>query len=246
MAKYTIKYPIRTSDLNQFDDLKPYIYFDMFQDIAGFHAEELNVGYEDTIKNNIAWILMKNKVSIYGKATKYDVLTVITYPTEKNKIDFYRDYEVYSSKNELIARGTSQWCIVDTKTKKILRTTSINFPESLSEPSFFKEKITKINYNNLNELTKYGEYQIKLSDIDHYHHTNNARYVEILYNILNLENKNIKEIIINYNNETKLNEIITIYAKNFNNIEEEKIEGIGVNADGKTCFSFSITNIISK
>lgn len=240
MASLTIDYPIRTSDLDEFDHLKPYIYFDMFQDVAGFHAEKLGFGYDNTIKNDIAWILMKNKVLIYNYPKKYDCLKIKTYPTGKNKVEFIRDYEVYNSNNDIIARGTSQWCIVDTKTKKILRTDTIDFPESLSEKSFFQEKITKINYKDTKNLIKIGEYIIKPSDLDHYHHTNNARYAEILYNVLKLEKKFVKEIIINYNNETKLNELINIYANIINDDKNEKISGIGITNEGKICISYSI------
>ena len=158
MANYSTKFRIRTSDLDENDRLKPYIYLDFFQDVAGFHAELIGFGYKDTINKNIAWILMKNKVNIYDYPAPYEVITVKTYPTEINKLDFIRDYEVYNQSNQIIARGTSQWCIVDINTKKILRTSALNFSSNLNEPSFYDEKIAKINLTNTSGLIKKSEY----------------------------------------------------------------------------------------
>lgn len=246
MANYTTKFRVRTSDLDEKDHLKPYIYFDFFQDIAGFHAESLGFGYDNTIKKNIAWILMKNKVTIYEYPKPYEILTIKTYPTEKSKIDFIRDYEVKDESDRIIARGTSQWCLVDIINKKILRTNVLDFPNDLNEPSFYQEKISKINFNDYDELNKKIEYITRYSDIDHYHHTNNARYAEMIYNAIDLRNIFVKEITLNYNIETPVNKKITIYIKD--NIINNKLiaEGGGLNESNNASFTFKIEGEINK
>lgn len=246
MANYSTKFRIRTSDLDEYDHLKLYVYFDFFQDVAGFHAESIGLGYKDTIDKNIAWILMKNKVSIYDYPAPYEIITVKTYPTGINKLDFIRDYEVFNQNNQIIARGTSQWCIIDINTKKILRTNALNFPSELNEPSFYNEKIAKINLANTNELTKKSEYVTQYSDLDHYHHTNNARYAEMIYNAMDLRNVFVTEMILNYNLETPVNKKLSIFTRDNNNCEKIEIEGTGINEDNRTSFSFRIKGNIMK
>ncbi len=241
MANYTTKFRIRTSDLDEMDQVKPYAYLDFFQDIAGFHATELGFGYDVTIIRNIAWILMKNKVTIYKYPTPYDELTVKTYPSGKTKIDFIRDYEVTDSSGTLVARGTSQWCIVDTVSKKILRTKEIDFPDELAEPSFYQEKIEKIPFNDLNGYTEVFEYQIMPSDLDHYHHMNNARYGKIIFDAIDLKGSFVEELIVNYVSESKLNDKLSILIKEDNN--DSVIEGVGLNENGQVSFSFRMNLI---
>lgn len=240
MAKYQITTRIRTSDLDQFDRLKPYAYLDYFQDVAGFQAKWLGIGYEQTISRNIAWILMKNQVNIYEYPLPYEELTITTYPAGKSRIDFIRDYEVHNHEDKLIARGTSQWCLVNTVTKKIIRTSEIDFSDELIEKSFYEEKIPKINFPNFDELTEVYRYRTRRSDLDHYHHTNNARYGEILFNAFDIKNHFVKELIINYHNETPLGETLIIMGKQEEKADELIISGVGVNSNQQVNFSFQI------
>ena len=64
MSRYSELFKIRTNDLDTYDRVKPYVYLDFFQDVAGHHADILGVGYEACKKENIAWVLMKNRLEV--------------------------------------------------------------------------------------------------------------------------------------------------------------------------------------
>lgn len=235
MSKYVDDVKIRTSDLDNYDRVKPYAYLDFFQDIAGAHATILGVGYNESKSKNIAWLLMKNKLEILNTPIPYDRLILTTWPSGQSKIDYIRDYLLTDQFGKVIARGSSQWCIVDINTHRILRTSLLDLPRSIDDKPLYQEKFVKLeNFFYQNKPCKY-EYKIQNSDLDHYQHTNNARYAQIIYNALPIiADYDVTNFEINYNHEAKLGEVVKVYYE----MEEELIKGCGVIDSGVLSFTF--------
>lgn len=233
---------IRTSDLDCFDRVKPYAYLEFYQDIAGEHADILGVGYEASKKLNVGWVLMKSKLEIFKNPVPYDTLLLQTWPSNLTKVDFSRDYRLLDKEGELISQGTSQWCIVDINTHRILRTSTINFPEGVQEKPLYTARLEKLSeYDYSNQEVKYS-HTIRNSDLDHYGHTNNARYAVMLFDALpnTLENS-VHTLEINYIAEAKLGETIDLYYSTNNKL----IKGVGViretaEKESRLSFSFEI------
>ena len=239
MAKYSELFKIRTNDLDTFDRVKPYVYLDCFQDVAGHHADILGVGYEACKKENVAWVLMKNRIEIINTPLPYEEVEVITWPSSRSRIDYGRDYMMVSKTGEVYAKATSQWVFADMTTHKLLRTTALSFPEEVDETPLFEGKIEKIDIDDLVCERVVHTHKITNSDLDHYGHTNNARYVVMIFDALpNNKDKLIKSIVINYLQEAHLGEVVDLYL-------EEKagyIIGCGkVKADGRLSFTFKLT-----
>lgn len=239
MAKYSELFKIRTNDLDTYDRVKPYVYLDCFQDVAGHHADILGVGYEACKKENVAWVLMKNRIEIINTPLPYEEVEVITWPSSRSRIDYGRDYLMVSKTGEVYAKATSQWVFADMTTHKLLRTTALSFPEEVDEAPLFEGKIEKIDIDDLVCERIVHTHKITNSDLDHYGHTNNARYVVMIFDALpNNKDKLIKSIVINYLQEAHLGEVVDLYL-------EEKagyIIGCGkVKADGRLSFTFKLT-----
>lgn len=237
MSKYVELVKTRTVDLDSYDCVKFYTYLDYFQDIAGEHADVLGVGYDVSKSKNIAWILMKNKLDVLKIPKPYESLVVRTWPSAQSRIDYTRDYEVLDKLGNTIAIGSSQWCIVDLKTRKILRTSALELPADSAQSPVYAEKFKRIeNYDYQAEQPKYT-YTIQQSDIDHYLHTNNARYAQIVYNAIpERADKTISHFEINYHSETRLNDQIKVYYREENN----ECLGCGIANDNLVSFSFKL------
>ena len=120
MLTYSEQYKIRTSDLDYRDDMRLSAYLDLFQTIAGKHADLLGLGYEQMLKKGIAWVITKVKFDCLLPLKSDETVTVVTEPHEKGLMDFTRDYYVYNERGELAAKGTSQWVHIDFVSRRLV------------------------------------------------------------------------------------------------------------------------------
>lgn len=209
---------LTTGDLDEFDNIRPYAILDLFQEMAGNHAEEIGVGYEDMLKLGYNWVITKNKYIINKYPFPSEVVKVCTWPIAPGRADFDRAYEIQNQKGEVLIEGKSKWCVIDNKTHKIIRSDKIIFMGN------YINKECNIEFErgmllNQKDLEFRFDYLVRPSMLDHYHHMNNAKYAEIVLDALELTNEQkIKELQINNFNEVKCGEIIKVYKTIINNI----------------------------
>jgi acyl-ACP thioesterase len=83
----------------------------------------------------------------------------------------------------------------------------------------YNEPFNKINYGDLNEYSFIYDKKIMFSDLDHYGHMNNAKYLVILMDSLNLNKDDlIEEIQVDYINQGYKDHVLKVYLKKENNI----------------------------
>ena len=66
------EYELRGSDFDCCDRLRPASVLDLFQDVAGIHATELGVGFDDLIARKMIWVLTKVQYEVVGAVRRYD------------------------------------------------------------------------------------------------------------------------------------------------------------------------------
>ncbi len=210
--KYTIDYNLRTIDFNQNDDITPYAVLNYFQDIARVHATKLNVGYDNTIGKNILWVLTKTKFEFFNKFTPEEVVRVTTWPSEIGRITFNRDYEIFHGE-QLLVKGTSQWVVIDSNTRRILKPDMVDFPHAYDYGNYIKDKFDKVEVFDLELYNLALTHKVVNSDLDHYMHVNNASYARMIFDGLDVNYaKNIKTFEINYIKETVFEEILNVFV----------------------------------
>ncbi len=192
--------------------IKPYAILDLFQRIAGDHADELGCGTAYCDEHNYGWILARQECYIYNSPKPQDQIQVITFPHKPGLIDFKREYIIKSLTGSIIAHGCALWVLVDLNTHKIIRTNNIYpegeyitetlFPGKITKPISIKEKGIYID-----------NYKVTKSDIDIYHHMNNAKYAEVMFDYASLDAKDIKYFAVCYHNEIKEKESMSIFKQ---------------------------------
>ena len=65
--KHTEKIKLLNSNFDLNDRLKPTSIFELFQDVACVHGEEMGVGFEEMLEKKLFWVVSR---------VKYDVLVV--------------------------------------------------------------------------------------------------------------------------------------------------------------------------
>jgi len=216
---YEKNFFIHTSFVDRYDYIRPFAIWELFQAVAGNHADSIGVGFNDVVKKSVLWVVQFEKFNIVGSIPKYaDTVKVQTWPHKKERIEFVREYAIYNEKNELAITGISSWFLVNKDTHKITRGDEVEFNgefyENTNYPNYKREKLNLVPNSDIKRFT----YQIKLTDLDHNGHTNNAKYFDMVYNLGITKCSDIKGGAISFIREALLDEIIYIdYFKNSDN-----------------------------
>lgn len=213
-----LEFRLTAGDLDIYDHLTPYCISNLFQEAASLHAEDLNVGYEVMNEKGLAWIIARNKITIYDPVNIGKVVKVHTWPLPNGRFDFDREYLLYSEEGNLIAKGTSKWLVYNLKRNFLCSSKGIMENVEFETKRNYEEKFDKINYGDINDYSLVLEKKINFSDLDHYGHMNNAKYLVVLMDSLNLsKDEIIEEIQVDYINQGYKDHILNIYLKKEDN-----------------------------
>jgi medium-chain acyl-[acyl-carrier-protein] hydrolase len=239
VTRYKKNYHI---DLNSVDfkkELKLSSLFGYFQDIANQAAENLGVGINQLVeKYGVAFVLMRIRIDLIRNPKLDEEIIIETWPLKPGKLEFERDFIVYDTKGEVIARAVSVWVIMDLKKRRLKRSEAINleYPELITEKAIDVE-LGKIKATE-NLETAYHK-TIGYSDIDFNGHLNNSRYVDFIMDCFPLkehENYHTSSIEVNYINEALPGDTLII-MKDISRLHEDLVVVEGIReSDNKVVF----------
>lgn len=175
-----------------------------FQEIASAHAEGLGLGFEDLMENNYIWVLSKLRFEIVQSIEEDKDYVLKTYPRPKKGVTFFRDYYIYDG-DELMAKGTSHWCIINFETRRIERA-KIDFDGIFIDYEPFENGIEKFKVDQ-QALTKIGSHKVTEDDLDDNEHVNNCRYAVMVEDEL----YGHKDYSIYFSKEALLGDEIILY-----------------------------------
>ncbi len=207
--RYEENYNITPGMRDEFGYLKPHSILDLCQNVAGKHANNMGIGDEFCDKNNYGWIVARQMVKIIKHVKNVDEVKVITYPLHPNRFEYIRDYEIRNLEDELIISARSIWVLLDFSKRKMVLNEKI-YPEGEYEENiFFIDKVLKPSII-LDEEKKVATYEVKKSDIDKYHHMNNASYARLVFDYCPLNYSEVESFTINYQNEIKYDQVMNL------------------------------------
>ncbi|MGN1295614.1 MAG: acyl-[acyl-carrier-protein] thioesterase [Bacilli bacterium] len=199
--EYDIK--IRTNDLDKNDHLTPKALLSIFQDAAGEHALKGGFGYEESLKQNVFWMVVRNKIELFRQPEAFEILHIVTWPEKSGRIETNRNYKVLDKNGNIVAQGISKWVNVDVNTRRIVRAMKLD----IKEEDYVQEKL----YDDLPKIEDFSidmdslkTIQSNYTDLDHNGHVNNSSYADfIIDTIEELQNKEFTLFEINYIKEMK-------------------------------------------
>lgn len=189
-------------------------YLDLFQTVAGRHAESFGMGQQALNEHNIAWVLAKSRLTVYDSppiGLDSDVL-VVTAPQPHGSLDYIRDYYVYNLDGKLLAKGSGQWLHIDITTRRVVRPKVEYLGEFVDFTAYENTRIDKLPLAS--EGAPIGTHRVTKSDIDQNGHTNNIKYADMIYNAIGCrDNKTVCECVINYLNESREGDEIALFCE---------------------------------
>lgn len=227
-----IPYRLRTSDFDRNRRIKPSAVMDIFQDIAGAHANRLGCGFDDLIGENRMWVLIRTKISIISRPEMHSEVLVETWPLEPSRAGFRREYRMTDLNGNVLIIGSSDWVIIDSVLRRMVPAGDVypikdGFCTDLMHP----ERLAKIR-----DFEPDSEAFFVLPDycdIDMNGHVNNIRYMDYVINALGEDSqREIKSVQIDYRKEVLSNESLEIFTK----AEENEILAKGLDSEGNLKF----------
>lgn len=197
----------------------------LFQEVALFHAKEMDVDFEDIKKKfNAFWVLTKVKCKVYKTPHFNDDAQIITYPVAFGNVKFERNFEIKVN-GKIYAEAISEWCLLDCTTRKVLRSNSINYPFDM--PHLENNSSLTFSKGNVNPTEYVYTHTVKSTDIDLNLHVNNVIYMRIA-----LDAFTVKELDENKFTGYEIKFISEAYEGEKIDVYREKTES-GYNVIGK-------------
>ena len=219
--KQTIVIPNRDVDVDK--KLRLSSLFAYFQDIACEHAGIIGPDIDSLSQDyRVAWILMRMRVEINRLPSIYEEVKLTTWPIGE-KVLFDRDYSVADADGNLIVKCASTWILMDLDKREIVKKRPFAFyPIEFPKDRVLSTKPSKVKLPG--EPIFQFEKTVSFSDIDYNNHLNNAKYLDYVSDCISLEtykNFKINVIEVNYANEAKIGDKLTLYKDTSK--EEENI-----------------------
>lgn len=221
MGIFNYDYTVKYFDIGKSNKLTLKSLVEILQQAAGRHSDMAGYGLNDISKTHFTWLLLNWKVKMFSHPQVNEVLSIKTWPRALEKFYCYRDFEVYDSKQNLIAIASSKWVAFNLNTNKIMKVDSSiidSYGGNLNKNVFENPFENKLNVPQNLKLN--FEYQIQRRDIDTNGHVNNSYYIDFAMETLDEKIYNTSEfnnLEIVYKKEIKYKEKIHCYYSFENN-----------------------------
>jgi acyl-ACP thioesterase len=205
--------PVRFGDIDRSDRLTLAATFDLFQEVAINHAEDLGVGRDALARTKQIWVLSRMSVLMERRPKYGETITIRSWPRGADRLFAVRDYDIRDSAGQAVVRGRSGWIILDVERRRPLRVQPVI--ESLP-PNEGRDALSgsPLGLETRGDLVKAGERKALFSDIDYNGHVNNARYIQWIQDLIEpevLEQADSLRLDINYLSEIKYGEVTELW-----------------------------------
>lgn len=227
---YSNQYTIYSAMCDSTDHLTLWSLARIFQQVAEEHTSISKIGYSDLISQGKAWILSRMLYQINYYPSVNSIVTAKTWSQGANGLFAYREYELKNSIGETLASGSSYWALIDFNTRHVVRLNDIM--DNYEHHSYSATGISELNkLHHSKELSPIHEnvFKATYSTLDHTNHVNNSEYLRWICDSIPNPNK-ISTIEIDFLNETRLNDLVSVNQYSDNFIQIINPRGIAANA----------------
>lgn len=225
-------YRLRAADFDRWERLRPASVLDIFQDIAGRHANILGVGKDPLLKKNIVWVIVKVRFRVLRTVKMYDAVRVRTWPLPPERIGYRREYLISDEEGHPVVEGSSEWVLMDFASRKIVAGGDIYPLSEFCTDSAFPERFPR-----LRSFEADGEVSTMLppwSDFDINGHVNNTKYPNYVLDAISPDRgKLLRSLSLEYHREVLPGEELHILTRS----DGGSVLARGENSEGEKMFS---------
>lgn len=117
MEPFTTTFKVNESDIDTLNHVNNVIYLKWVQDVSVAHWYNIvNPG----IKDQYYWVVVRHEIDYRQPAFLNDEITAVTWVGESEGVKSDR-YVHFYSRDKLLARAKTTWCLMDRETNKPIR-----------------------------------------------------------------------------------------------------------------------------
>ncbi len=162
-------------------------------------------------KYNAFWVFTKTRAKFFKKVAWNSEISITCYISNISAIRMCADVEIRNENAELVMHSKTELCVLDIATQRIKKVTAVGVDESMLS-NVQADEIVFTKFDDI-DMPVIEKVQVKSSNIDFVHHTNNLEYIRFItntYTVAQLESKQIKEMEILYINQSFEKDILEI------------------------------------
>lgn len=150
------------------------------QEAASIHAEKLGFSKKNFQHLNLTWVMTRMHVRLQCYPEWSDDVTILTFPHGMRKLKAYRDFILTSSNGSPIGTATSEWMVMDVKTRKAGRLPEFveTGSNTVREPVFKEAPFSRLSFDRNNSQIIEKQFSVQHAHVDLNGHVNNVRYLE--------------------------------------------------------------------
>ncbi len=210
---------------------------DMFQDIAGIHADSVGIGALELEERGLFWIVSKIRLRISRRPLVQETLEATTWIQPAERVSCERDWAL-SKDGEQLAYVRSIWAALRRDNFRPGHMADF-YPDSdfgIAPPDDIP--FTRMG-KNFDDAEPLGEYRIRSVDIDRGGHMNNVNYVRAMLGCFTCEQlaeMDIRQLDMQFLLQCYEGETIRFVKR----MAEDHMEIGALNGDGKVCFMAAV------
>lgn len=191
--------------------------FDLFMDMASFHAQQLDVGYDAMHGRRAYWVAVRTRVRVVCQRPRLtEPVTARTWPGKPGAVKCDRFYTI-SRGGTVLVEGRTEWVGQNIDTGRVMKTTDFGYPAELEHRP---ERVCQAPFTRFREQPDPANlcltYTVGSRDIDMGRHMNNVAYIRMLlgtFTVAELEAMDIAEIEVSYSNACREGETLEVYRR---------------------------------
>lgn len=191
---YFIDKRLGYSDIDRNGRLTLYSIMNIFQDITTYYGEEHGVGEDYLEKNNVGWIVYNWNIEIIElpNIKNNRKIRIATSVLKHKNPTLDRYYEIRDFNGRVCIRAYATWVMVSIQnmlpTRMIKRLEELSAADEIEAKKYSipNHKIEKCIFKNTDAFNTSFEGRVLKSYIDLRGHMNNARYLEVIMELIDI------------------------------------------------------------
>ncbi len=191
------------------------------QESAWKNAEQLGFGFSSLVKKNLAWVLTRMVISIDHLPGWDESINIATWPSGKDSIFAFRDFQFFDKNQKELGRAVTSWCIIDLDSRKPVFVCSA-FDHEIAEmdKQMFPKRPGKVE--SLSTVDSEWKTIVGYQDLDVNEHVTNSRYIDWIFESIDLEflkHHKVRDIEINFLAEALYKKEIVVQTRKLKDTE---------------------------
>ncbi len=206
MDIYTTKHTVDVHDVDFNGVARASALLKYLQTSAQSQLTDRGLSYDRLKDMNKAFIISRISVEFTDVLRAYEPVSATTFPSHSRGFSFIRCYKLEKD-GITVGRAISAWALVDTKSHALVKVNDFD----LGLETYNTIDMTLGRFVMPNALTKCGTYTVSYGETDRNGHMNNTKYFDMYASFLPMAGKRFATATVNFMNEAKLAEVLTVY-----------------------------------